>query len=187
MIRVVDKKAIAPGKYNGALPKKVWGAFYQPEIAVFADIIQTLAPKRYFEFGTGCGLSVQLVKQILPLSDCWTIDKDDFRIHRDANPSLGPIPDAHFWTGNTYTHPLPVKLFGTMDVVLVDADHYLPSVASDTGRAMDLVSQGGTILWHDVLQKPHTTSIEVWEYLDKWFPEEVSLIAETQLAYWKRP
>jgi hypothetical protein len=47
------------------------------------------------------------------------------------------------------------KYAGQMDFVLVDADHYYPSVVNDTRKAMAMLSRkpGSMVLWHDLRPK----------------------------------
>jgi len=176
----------------------VWGSFIKPEPSVFEGIIKNKNPKRYFEFGTGCGVSVQIVKTVYPECECFSIDKDDFRTHRDGHSKqLGEIPEAHFWKGNTYTKRFPKSLFESFDIVLVDAGHWIADCANDTGRAMDLVKPGGLLMWHDVIlgdtygdvfegekykNLKVSKSIEVAKYLKDSFPLTVTLIKGTTLA-----
>ena len=157
-------------------------SFAPYEVGVFAGIINHEAPKKYFEFGTGLGASALHVRKYAPKCEIWTLDS----LYREL---VGVVPDAHYLIGYSLTCPLPRALFGTVDIVLVDGGHYTPMVANDTGRAMDLVREGGLVIWHDVsVSRPSSQVpyfLEAWWSYPEWTQCQPVKVAGTAFAIWR--
>jgi len=157
------------------IPEYVWGSMNLWEVPSFCSIIKHLNPKSYFEFGTGSGVSYENVRKICPDCAIWSVDDHKYKQYsltvRD--------PNAFFIVGNSLTLRFSHQLCHAMDVVLVDADHQLVSVANDTGRAMDLVKPGGYIIWHDVHD---LYGVQVQDFFEKWFNRDIIRIKGTTIG-----
>ena len=73
--------------------------------------------------------------------------------------------------------------FGKMDLIFIDANHEYKYVKSDTENALKMLSEHGTIVWHDY---PYWEG--VWRYLDELFMSGLPIyrIQDTRLACYTR-
>jgi predicted O-methyltransferase YrrM len=77
--------------------------------------------------------------------------------------------------------------YGRFDLIFIDGDHSRKGVHLDTGLALQLLNDGGTICWHDANPKPKYLAVR--EYLEQELPMTALATADTYLggvACWNR-
>ena len=139
------------------------------ELVSLAGVTQLVQPQRIFEFGTYLGASTLVIAQNSPAdSQLFTLDLDPATCNqamRRAGYSFTltfqPGERFHYTPEATRIHQLYGGLepfdftpyYGTMDLVLVDADHSYDFVKADTAVALKLIKPGGVIVWDDYTWK----------------------------------
>lgn len=132
-----------------------------------------VAPKRHLEFGTWEGFGAALVASATE-AEIWTVNLPEGETSSDGT-RLYESTDAGSFIGRLYrqagyedrihqvlcdsrhfdTSPFESALF---DSVLIDGGHTPDVVASDTAKALKVLRQGGTCVWHDFCPDPETLS-----------------------------
>lgn len=136
------------------------------DLAPICAIVRRLAPLRIFEFGTFTGSTTRaIILNAPPTSEIWTLDLD-LRARKSAaglNSWNKKVDDGIIGKyfreieESSRIHQLfsnsldfDTKPFrASMDLIFVDASHSYPYVVNDTAKAFEMISPGGTILWHD--------------------------------------
>jgi hypothetical protein len=100
--------------------------------------------------------------------------------HRATQPAVGNI---HQYFGDSAAFDYsPYK--GSCSLVFVDGSHAYDYVMSDSRAAMDLVAEGGVVIWHD-----YGIWDDVTRALDELEQKErlgLRSISGTSLAYWRK-
>lgn len=132
--------------------------------SVLSSMLAHFRPKRYFEFGTGPGVSIDLVKHFCPTGQAWSLDIMPPSHYR---PKEIPITEGVNWIQHdSHSWIIPDDMIHSMDFVFADADHRIASVAADTQKALMLVKPDGIVAWHDVAL--YDKELEIWSYLN-WY------------------
>lgn len=152
------------------------GMTHLKDYLALAAILEFTQPKQIFEIGTYRGVTSDFFMQVLP--DCRVISiayvnpKRVFFKRKQFNNSELKIEEVGSYIaaenrerftqliGNSHeitAHDI-LKKFGKMDLVFIDGDHSLKGVQKDTELALGMLSEGGTLCWHDANPK------------DKYFP-----------------
>jgi predicted O-methyltransferase YrrM len=161
----------------------------QEDREVFYALIEKGRPRRYFEFGTGRGTSIDTVRAVVPDCEIWSLDVYDPAVARKCNKGLGPLdPEAHYLVLNSHGWIIPDLLLHHFDMILVDGGHELACVAADTARAMQMIAPGGMIVWHDICVgnpnfDPHRYLAGKGCY--EYFPYEVTWVKGTTVGFWQ--
>ncbi len=143
-----------------------YGDMLLEEVVALCRLVKAKRPEKVFEIGTYLGATTL---QLAANSDArvYTLDlppgsggekraESDFDAELDVYPEE---PGADF-RGTEYEARIDQlygdsKTFdfspyrGSMDFVFVDGCHHRDFVESDTSNALEMVSEGGTVVWHD--------------------------------------
>lgn len=153
------------------------GPMEKADVAVLTRLLAHLHPRYIFEFGTNWGYSAAIFAlNTPPETQVWTLDIcremfDEEYLKSDIELDLMTLRRAE--TGWAYKQLADIsvkvrQIFkdsmaldwaeeaypDTFDVILIDACHKYAFVKSDTQKAMQKLSQGGLILWHDYYPDP---------------------------------
>jgi Methyltransferase domain len=120
-----------------------------PELLTLAGICRYLKPRRIFEIGTYTGSSTLVMAINAPHdTEILTLDLEPsdkigsaFR-HTTYNSRIQQL------YGNSLEFDY-TPYAGSVDLVLVDANHSYECVKSDTEKAFELLRSGGVIVWDD--------------------------------------
>lgn len=135
------------------------------ELFVLLAIIELRSPRKIFEFGTYDGSTTLRLARAAPAAAIWTIDlaEPDAADYREriaadeappdfsgigslfARESAGTITQL---IGDTRSFDF-APWEGSIDLVIVDADHAYDSILSDSRAALRMVRSGGVIVWDD--------------------------------------
>jgi predicted O-methyltransferase YrrM len=150
------------------------------ELLTVAALCRHLMPRRVFEIGTYTGSTTLLMAMNTP---------DDATIATLDLPPATPLADdakggqtPTFTAGSAYRGTIHERKitqlygdsrtfdfspwFGTIDLVLVDANHTYPFVKADSTTAFKLIRAGGVIVWDDYVWSPeYPECAGVAEYL----------------------
>ncbi len=147
------------------------------ESIALAYIVQTMNPKRIFEFGTFDGFSTyHLAMNSSENAVIYTLDLADSNLHNSEYFRSSSIIEHHADLA-TYDEMLrrgvgveykvsssgyKVKQLvgdslrsdfsefkGNIDLCFIDGGHSLECIRSDTANALDMIVDGGIIIWHD--------------------------------------
>jgi predicted O-methyltransferase YrrM len=140
----------------------------EAELRALASICRRAAPRRIFEIGTYTGrATLTMALSATPETDIFTLDLDPARRDRHRH-GLGVGGFPAFVPGEAFHHhPAGARIrqlfgdsrrflygpfAGTIDLVLIDADHTDEFVHADTAAAFRLLRpEGGIIVWDDYL------------------------------------
>ena len=131
---------------------------------IFSALMAHFRPHRYLEFGTGPGMSLDIVKHFVPMGKAWSVDISPPTTYRPAG--LKPVEGVNYILHDSHSWLPPADMLYSMDAVFVDAGHYLAGVAADTQKALLLCKPDGIVVWHDV--SLNDSSQEIWLYLN-WY------------------
>jgi len=164
------------------------------ELMILSALVQQTAPQQILEIGTFDGLST--LHLALNTSHSCTIHTLDL-MHADGNfhdqkdlkyildkDKHNKIYNNHPQTAKITEHygnslEYPFALFGSPDFIFIDGGHSYGVVKNDTEKALEILSDRGTILWHDYTPE----SPEVFTYLNKIGKNlPLTHIAETSFA-----
>jgi len=139
-----------------------------PELSTLCALARKLSARRIFEFGTLNGNTSYHLALNTP-DDCeiFTVDIPIGEVPKLAQ-DVGDAPfrrreaAAYRWQGAEVArkiHPIlsdsarldPGPYKSSMDMVFVDGSHSAAYIANDTALAMQVVREGGIIVWHDYL------------------------------------
>jgi hypothetical protein len=132
---------------------------------VLCSLIAHYRPQRYFELGTGPGLSLDIVKHYIPMGRAWSLDIFPPTHYRPAGMKL--VEGVNYIQHDSHTWLPPADMLYSMDATFVDADHSLASVAADTQKALLLTKPDGILVWHDVCLVDK--ELTIWDYLNFYF------------------
>jgi predicted O-methyltransferase YrrM len=133
------------------LPNKV-------DMLYVCAIARGLGAKRIFEFGTYMGRTTFYLAQSVPGAEVYTLNLPVAQAGKYA-PYVGAYLDRRGKPANIHqlfadSRTFEVGALGqAMDLVFIDGDHSYGMVESDTGKALEMLSPGGTIIWHDYAAK----------------------------------
>jgi predicted O-methyltransferase YrrM len=165
------------------------------ELSTLASICSHHAPRTIFEFGTLEGrTTLNLAINSPPDCQIFTLDLPVEKRRSYYEKRLGEIkvwtrdeqPPFLSTVGECFAgHPASQKItqlfgdtksfdfspyHGIIDLIFIDANHEYQYVKSDTGHAMDMLSNRGMIIWHD-----YPNIMGVMEYLDELYESGVPL------------
>ncbi len=157
------------------------GMTHLKDYLALAALLEFSKPKQIFEIGTYKGVTSDFFLQILPecrvTSIAYISPKREFFKKKFNNSELTFEEIGSFvvkerrdrfvqLVGNS--HDLIAseikRKFGEMDMVFIDGDHSLKGVKEDTELAIELLSENGTIGWHDA--NPKDQYCHVRKYLE---------------------
>jgi predicted O-methyltransferase YrrM len=101
-----------------------------------------------------------------------------------ANPGCHAVGDSrfHLVLRQRGTFDLTADDIGPVDAVFIDGDHGRDAVLHDSQLAMDVVSTGGVVIWHDYNDSPIVEVKQALSHLrDLGWP--IQLISGTWLAF----
>lgn len=157
------------------------GMTHLKDYLALAAILEFAQPKQIFEIGTYKGITSDFFMQILP--DCRVVSiayinpKREFFKKKFNNSELSVEEVGSYVTkerkdrftqiiGNS--HDLVASVlrneYGQMDMVFIDGDHSVKGVQKDTELALEILSENGTIGWHDANPKDQYTPVR--KYLE---------------------
>jgi predicted O-methyltransferase YrrM len=135
------------------------------ELLSLAALVRHRNPKQVFEIGTYLGSSTLVMAHNLPADGHITTLDLDPATRSEYLRSLGYGTPPEFVPGQSFIGtPFAERItqvygtsatfdfspyYGTMDIVLVDADHTYAFVKADTEIAFKLLRPGGVIVWDD--------------------------------------
>jgi hypothetical protein len=131
----------------GILPKGDWSAPTNDTV-VLMKLASAARPRRILELGSYRGYSGRaMLEHALDDATLTAVDIDPQ--HGEAYRGT-PLADRV----DRRVGPIGLEMFstdelGSFDLVFVDADHSQAAAAHDTEIALRMVSEGGTVLWHD--------------------------------------
>ncbi|MBD2327823.1 CmcI family methyltransferase [Alkalinema sp. FACHB-956] len=175
------------------------------ELLTLGAICQHLQPKRIFEIGTYRGASTVMMGLNTPEeTEIFTLDllPETQATHQHGlGVGLPQFPVGEQFQHNPTVSPKITQLYGdsrefdfspyygTLDLVVIDADHTYEFVKSDTVQALKLLRPGGVILWDDYLWiQKYPECAGVTRCLDELQQEiDCVQIAETRLAIYVSP
>ena len=183
---------------------RVEGYIDDHQRSIIAALVKALDAKTFFEIGTSLGRTAWTVAHHNPDLQIWTLDMppsesvdqtalelgaDDrtyFRPVERCGEAFHETPEAEritqLWGDSATFDYSPYA--GRMDFIYVDGAHSYEYVRSDTLRALDMLSPGGTIVWDDYVTGPG-----VYEYLNELAPTldaPVYHLFETRMAFYSR-
>jgi predicted O-methyltransferase YrrM len=131
----------------GILPKGDWSAPTNDTL-VLMKLAAAARPRRILELGSYRGYSGKAMLENAPADATLTavdIDPQHGEAYRDT--ALADRVDRR-------VGPIGLEIFtpdeiGSFDLVFVDADHSRAAASHDTEIALRMVSEHGTVLWHD--------------------------------------
>jgi predicted O-methyltransferase YrrM len=172
---LVRQKAAAAGE-------RAKGMTHQRDYEALAAVALHLQPRRIFEIGTYLGVTSDFFLQLLP--DCTVVSiayvnpeskgtADRFNNSDLAKEKIGYR--VHADRRNRYTqlygnsHDIVARdlidQFGSFDLVFIDGDHSRSGVAQDTELARQILTESGSICWHDA--NPKEKYLEVRLFLEQ--------------------
>ncbi|HEY2961170.1 MAG TPA: class I SAM-dependent methyltransferase [Pyrinomonadaceae bacterium] len=120
-----------------------------PELLTLAAICRYTKPKRIFEIGTYTGSSTLVMSLNAPHeTEILTLDLAPGETIGSAFRNTTQSARIQQLYGNSLTFDY-TPYNGTVDLVLVDANHSYECVKSDTEKALALLRPGGVIVWDD--------------------------------------
>jgi predicted O-methyltransferase YrrM len=137
-----------------------------PDLLTLATLAKRVAPARVFEIGTFTGESTLLMAMNTPpATSIFTLDlpPPDPTARKKHKPPSYIAGSAY--AGSPHTSKI-TQLYGdsrtfdfgpwagTIDLVLVDANHTYPFVKADSTTALRLLRPGGVIVWDDYVWVP---------------------------------
>lgn len=179
-------KLIRPTAYNVS-----W-----EEICIISQIIEIIAPKRIFEFGTFDGrTTIHLALNAPDDALTYTLDiqSGDFEFSNDniyfEKIRVGEQVFASsvgskivMLTGDSKTFDFS-SFMENVDFVFIDADHSYAAVINDSEIACKMVRPGGIVVWHDYLLISDVTKAIV----DIYKAKPLVNLKGTSLVVWQRP
>jgi Methyltransferase domain len=137
------------------------------ELLALGAICQQFRPHRIFEIGTYRGASaLTMAMNTPPETQIWTLDlapeARETHVHGMGVGGFPDFPVGELFRETSY-QPRIHQLYGnssalnfspydgSMDLVVIDADHTYEFVKADTAIALKLLRPGGMILWDDYL------------------------------------
>jgi predicted O-methyltransferase YrrM len=172
--------------------------------AIIAALVSELGARTFFEIGTSLGRQAWTVAHHAPGVQLWTLDVPPSDAAENTALELGPDDRTYFrpvdrcgeafrgtdeseritqlWGDSATFDYSPYA--GQMDFVYVDGAHSYEYVRSDTGRALEMLSPQGTIVWDD-----YVTSPGVYEYLGELAPTldgPIYHLIGTRMAFYSR-
>ncbi len=151
-----------------------------------AAILEQFQPKRIFEIGTYQGVTTDFILQVVPEAEVISIafinPLNSFFRKKYNNSELSEKEVGSFvakerrsryyqMIGNSHAiKPKEfLKEFGPMDFVFIDGDHSAKGVQQDTQLAKKILTDMGTICWHDA--NPKERYLAVRNYLENKLKE----------------
>ncbi len=119
------------------------------ELLTLAAICRHRRPRRVFEIGTYTGSSTLVMAINVPdHTEILTLDLEPSETVGSAYRNTEHSSKIRQLYGNSLTFDY-TSFLGSMDFVLVDANHSYDCVKSDTEKAFELLRRGGVIVWDD--------------------------------------
>lgn len=125
------------------------------ELVVLNSLVKAFKPRNVFEIGTLHGrTTVNLLENAEQLEVLYTLDilevlpANKFSNHPRVAKVKRIVADSRKLDVGPYA--------GKMDFIFIDADHTYDAVVSDSMKAMEMLSSGGCLIWHDYMMMPDT-------------------------------
>jgi predicted O-methyltransferase YrrM len=133
------------------------------EVFVLSALAQLRRPKRIFELGTYDGSTTARLAAAVPEAELFTIDlpEDQIAAYHGASSSTFAFAGVGSVYKGTSASARITQLFGdtrtfdftpwrgSIDMVVVDADHAYEPAFADSNSALELLSPSGMIVWDD--------------------------------------
>ena len=119
------------------------------ELLTLAAICKHQQPRRVFEIGTYTGSSTLLMAiNLPPESEIFTLDLEPLENIGSRYRNTEYSTRIRQLYGNSLKFDY-TPFHGTIDMLLIDANHDYEHVKADTQRAFELLRPGGIIVWDD--------------------------------------
>ena len=158
-------------------------------------LLKDRKPSRILEFGTFTGLTtLYLARYSEPDTQVVTLDSSHYfeQFKPDPRLEVGMRFVGTEWASrirlvDADLADLDPHSLGKFDFIFVDADHHYESVKRDTKSALQMLEDGGTIVWHDY--QPEVQGGGVVRCLNELNRnlESIQRIRGTHLAFWDKP
>ena len=158
--------------------RRRYGQVDYHELIIISALIQSLLPKRVFEFGRFDGLTTLNLIKAAPKSNIFTLDlpskninKAKFKLSSDkvkyertaqriahrrwkdakVNDRITEIlMDSASFCPRTYKGGI---LHKSIDLVFIDGNHNYEYVRRDTEASLEMINSKGIIIWHDYFKR----------------------------------
>lgn len=164
------------GEIAGEAIKRYHALQKQWELSKFLEVIYHRDPKAIVEIGTSKGGTLWAMAKVLqgprtfvcadmrngPFGGSSISDAELTVLILSANPEA----KIYICRGDSQAVKLPENL--RADLVFIDGDHCFNGVWADWNRYMPLTSPGGMVVFHDIVEHPLETGVEVsmlWKML----------------------
>jgi predicted O-methyltransferase YrrM len=125
------------------------------ELVVLNSLVKAFKPKNIFEIGTLHGrTTVNLLENAEQLEVLYTLDiLEELPVNRfSTHPRAAKVKRIVVDSRQLDVGPFA----GEMDFIFIDADHTYDAVVNDSRKAMEMLSPGGCVVWHDYTMMPDT-------------------------------
>lgn len=146
--------------------RPAYGHMTHTESAILLHLVAESNASHVFEFGTFDGLTALNLARMgckvttLDYGKCESyLTSDGASYHSEAGKTCVSRWNSHGVSKNISRIDCDSALFdasplaGQFDVVIIDGNHSLEYVASDTAKAFLLCREGGLIIWHDYYKR----------------------------------
>jgi len=153
------------------------GGFTLYELILLCAICRHINPQKIFEFGTFKGnTTLHLALNSPDTCEIFTLDlPPDVKEFTRYPVQIGPITDVLFTVGELYrgsTVESKIRqlygdsasfdyseFYSSIDLVLIDGNHYYQNVKSDSENAYRMLTSRGVIIWHDYTKLPEHVGV----------------------------
>jgi len=159
------------------------------------QLVRNRRPRRILEFGTFTGLAtLYLAKNSENDTEIVTLDWERFFDEFKPAPELrigmrflGTEWESKIRVVDGDLDHLDPGGLGTFDFIFVDADHRYESTKRDTHNALQMLADGGTIVWHDYQREVQGGGVV--RCLNEYNARlgSITRIRGTHLAFWDKP
>jgi len=144
------------------------GAVRFDELVLIASIVRHLNPKRIFEIGTGTGrTSINMFNNAPNLDALYTLNlppdecppdiqwlEQDKKLYEQSRDEIGICFKNIRQNDTIYqvygdSKAFDFKECSNIDFIFIDGSKRYDYVYSDSDNALDIISEGGVIIWHD--------------------------------------
>lgn len=168
-------------------PTYISGDVNLMELLILCAFVKQINPKKIFEIGTGGGrTTTNLAVNSPDKCEVFTLD-----VNQNAGWRFEKL-EPHFrkkivqLIGNSTNFRFD-SWKNEVDLIFIDGDHSYETVIKDSQSALEMMRNGGVIIWHDYTYLPGVTKVLNFLYREKADPRfsKIRHIKETGLAYFR--